>query len=106
MVAELEITFCQSNVNPLTSSHILKTRQNYIEGWKKLYIKNVVLNYFTPFIYINTNIPMERVIIRAQLKINRIGIVLRGQSPVPCSYLSDKGLKQGTAKRRAPNKDL
>lgn len=68
MVAELEITFCQSDVNPLTSSHILKTRQNYIEEGGKLYIKNVVLNYLTPFIYINTDIPKEGFIIRTQLK--------------------------------------
>lgn len=54
MLAELEITFCQSNANPVTGSLVMKISQNDIERKKKkLRILNSVLNYLPPFIYIN-----------------------------------------------------
>lgn len=35
MLAELEITFCQSNANPVTGSLVMKISQNDIERKKK-----------------------------------------------------------------------
>lgn len=35
MGAELEITFCQSNANPVPGSHLMKIRPNNTEGGKK-----------------------------------------------------------------------
>ena len=45
MVAELEITFCQSNANPVPGYHLMKTRQNDTEGKKKFHLKNFELPY-------------------------------------------------------------
>lgn len=45
MVAELEITFCQSNANPVPGNNLMKTRQNEIEGKKIFHLKNFELPY-------------------------------------------------------------
>ena len=71
MGAELEITFCQSNTNPVPGSHLMKNRPNNTEGGKKkkkFHFKNSVLNYLASFIYINMKCQMEEIMKTAQLK--------------------------------------
>lgn len=72
MEAELEIAFCQSNVNPVAGSHIAETQTLYRGGgrrrWKKAVHYNFNFKLSYPFIYLSTDVPMEGIIKTGQLK--------------------------------------
>lgn len=72
MEAELEIAFCQSNVNPVSGSHIVKTQtklyRRVVGWWKKAVHYNFNFKLPYPFIYIIKDVPMEGIIKTLQLK--------------------------------------